>query len=402
MNHYSHHLVDQLLLEQGEYLPLELLLHEGRLTYTDYEAWRSGELHCLDEALFGDPEQITQLLQQAADYLQRLGWQAESIAYQTWMNNSPQTLRFSHNSVLDHCFHQCYRKPQDQPQLDLFTDAPATNLANGITQALIDRNATEARRQLERLYDTAPDHTRLGELEYLVEACESLHTAIVDVAAELQTLQQTLVPMAESLLGKGSRNLLIPLWRRLSKALYSQAYQASQPELHLSYTAIRAMDWDDVIQAIEQEPHWRSEQLLLVRHAIASDYLQHQASALQDWFLLCWQYPEQGKVLETSANQALRQQWISFLDLDPQLPSESFPAWLLIAIPGFTRILPEPGSISDPDATACPASYRSLYRLQQNRLATGNNNDMALRVQLKRQDPLLFQFFLDSLVECKG
>ncbi|VAW72967.1 hypothetical protein MNBD_GAMMA13-30, partial [hydrothermal vent metagenome] len=31
-----HHQVDQLLLEQGEYLPLEFLLQEGRLIYADY------------------------------------------------------------------------------------------------------------------------------------------------------------------------------------------------------------------------------------------------------------------------------------------------------------------------------------------------------------------------------
>ncbi len=346
MNHDIHHLVDPLLLEQGEYQPLELLLQEGRLTYTDYEAWRSGELHCLDEVLFGDPEQITQLLQQAADYLQRLGWQAETIAYQTWGNESPRPLRFSRNSALDRCFHCCYRKPQDKPQLDLFTDAPVTNLVNGITQALIDRNTVEARRQLERLYDTAPDHIRLGELECLVAATENLNSDVGDVAAELQALQETLIPVAESLLGKASRNLLIPRWRRLSKALHDQPYQASQPELHLSYTASRSMDWDAVNEAIEQEPQWRSEPVLLLRHAIASDYLQRQGAALQDWFLLCWQYPEQSNALETSSNLALRQQWLSFLNLEPLLPPQSFFAWLLIAVPGFTRILPQPGSMS--------------------------------------------------------
>ncbi len=401
MNHHTHLLVDQLLLEQGEYLPLELLLQEGRLTYADYEAWRSGELHCLDEALFGDPEEITKLLQQAADYLQRLGWQAETIAYQTWQNTSPRQLRFSRNSALDRCFHRCYRKPQDQPQLDLFTDAPAANLVNGITQALIGRNTPEARRQLERLYDTAPDHIRLGELECLVNGAESLHTAVGNIADELQILQETLTPLAESLLGKESRNLLIPLWRRLSNALHAQPYRASQPELHLSYTATRAMDWDAVNQAIEQESHWRTEPELLLRHAIASDYLQRQAAALQDWFLLCWQFPEQSNALETSSNHALRQQWISFLDLDPELSAQSFPAWLLIAEPGLTRILPEPGTMSDQEETACPASYRTLYRLQQKRLhsqaAPGNKNGMALRVQLKQQTPVLFQYFLDSI-----
>ena len=52
-----HNAVDRLLLEQGEYSPLEYLLSEGRLLYSDYERWRGGELGYLDEALFGDPLQ---------------------------------------------------------------------------------------------------------------------------------------------------------------------------------------------------------------------------------------------------------------------------------------------------------------------------------------------------------
>ena len=35
-------LIETLLLEHGEYVPLALLLHEGRLDYRDYEAWRRG------------------------------------------------------------------------------------------------------------------------------------------------------------------------------------------------------------------------------------------------------------------------------------------------------------------------------------------------------------------------
>jgi len=160
--------VDRLLLEQGEYLPLEFLLQEGRLIYTDYEAWRNGELDTLDEALFGDREHILQQLIQASDYLQRLGWQSEAVSYHAWRDDRSQCLSFSHNSMLDRYFHQRYHKPQDQPQLDMFTDAPATNRVNGIIRSLANRNSTEARRQLEGLYDSAPDHGRLGELERLV------------------------------------------------------------------------------------------------------------------------------------------------------------------------------------------------------------------------------------------
>ncbi|MFV0278781.1 MAG: hypothetical protein ACK5HY_16590 [Parahaliea sp.] len=370
-------------------------------SYTDYEAWRSGELDCLDEMLFGDPEEIAQLLQQAAAYLQQRGWQAEGLVYKNWQDNNPQPLRFSRDSAVNACFHQAYHQPRDLPQMDLFTDSPTTSLANGITLALIDRNTTGARTVLERLYDTAPDYGRLGELECLVAAAESLPDDVGDVAAELRTLQQTLVPLANGLLGKASHNLLIPLWRRLSRALQARAFQASQPDLHRSYTACQSMDWGVAREAIEGEPHWRSEAILLLRHAMASDYLQHREAALRDWFLLCWQHPQQVDALASTGNQALRQHWASFQDADQELPRQAFPAWLLLAVPGFTRLLPQPGSMSGQEEAACPASYRTLYQLQQYRLqaepTARHGEEMALRAQLQRQDPALFQCFLERV-----
>ncbi|GMQ87534.1 MAG: hypothetical protein BMS9Abin08_0738 [Gammaproteobacteria bacterium] len=386
------HQVDRLLLEQGEYLPLEFLLQEGRLNYADYESWRNGELDTLDEALFGDHEHIQQQLTQAADYLQRLGWQMETATYQAWRNDHSQRLSFSQNSALDRCFHQRYHKPQDQSQLDMFTDAPATNLVNGTTRALVNRNASEARRQLESLYDTAPDHGRLGELERLVEAAENLDAPVIDTAADTQLLQTTLTPLAESLLGKESRNLLTPLWRRLSSALRNQPYQTAQPDMHASYTASRAMDWDIARQTVEQVPDWQADPVLLQRHARACDQLHLRRDALLSWFNLCWRFPQQSDALESSSDAELHRQWINFLELEPELPAQTFPAWLLLDKPGLTRILAAPHN----DTTTCPASYQTLYRLQSN-IADPTDEHIALRARLKQQDPVLFQHYLNNI-----
>ncbi len=392
------HQVDQLLLEQGEYLPLEFLLQEGRLLYADYEAWRNGEFDYLDETLFGDHEHIKQQLVQAADYLQRRGWKTETVTYHSWSDNSTQQLRFSQNNVLNQCFHQRYHTPEDQPQMDLFTDAPATSLFNGITQALIDRNPAESRRLLEQLYDTAPDHVRLGELEYLVEAAEGINTPTNDAATDMQMLQQTLTPLAKSLLGKNSRNLLIPLWRRLSAALQNQPYQSAQPTLHLSYTASQSMDWETVCHAVENESHWHTDVALLLRHTRACEYLHQKPEALLSWFKLCWQFPEQSDIYESSNDNELRQQWVRFLELDPEMPVQAFPAWLLLTKPGLIKQLPKPESMSE---VACPASYITLYQLQhdrmQSRAESGSDNTMALRSQLKQQNPELFQHFLSNV-----
>ncbi len=394
-----HYQVEQLLAEQGEYLPLEFLLQEGRLSYSDYEAWRNGELSFLDEALFGDPEQVRQQLAAAEHYLRSRGWHEEPVRYERWKPASGSTarpLRFCADPTLDACFHRRYRKPHDQPQMDLFTDSVVTILVNGIIQSLADRLPMEARRLLERLYEVAPDHNRLGELERLTEAAESLDTPVGDIGAELSQLQETLTPLAESLIGPASRNLLVPLWRRLSQALLDREYRADAPELHLSYTAAQALDWATARLAVEREPDWQGEPVLLERHARSCDRQHEYAAALSSWFTLCWRFPQQAEALESSSNTELRRQWTAFQDLDSTLPARSFPAWMLISRPALVRILPHPGD----DHAHCPGSYLTLYRLQQDRAQPGvdsNPDDMALRARLKQQDPMLFRHFLSSI-----
>jgi hypothetical protein len=334
--------VDRLLLDQGEYQPLEYLLQEGRLSYTDYEAWRSGQLEYLDEALFGDPEHISQQLAEAEDYLQRRGWEVEPGRYKAWHGaRSPsrsQVLRFSADRMLNDCFHRHYRKPQDQPQLDLFTDSPATSLANGIAGALADRNPKEARRLLARLCDVAPDHVRLGEFERLTEAAERLDAPVDDISTEFQYLQATLTPLADSLLGQASRNLLIPLWQRLSVVLQDRPYRADESELHLSYTAAEAQDWIDARRAVEREPDWQSDPVLLLRHARACERTHDNAAALPSWLTLCWSFPQHAEAVESTINHELRHQWETFADPDPARTHRR----IRICTGGLSAKLPDP------------------------------------------------------------
>lgn len=101
MNPQIQHRVDQLLLEQGEYIPLEFLLAEGRLYYSDYEQWRSGKLKLLEEGLAGDTEQIRKDLTRAVVYARALGLQSTPLDYRPWGESTP--LRFSSDFLLDRC-----------------------------------------------------------------------------------------------------------------------------------------------------------------------------------------------------------------------------------------------------------------------------------------------------------
>ncbi len=389
-------LIETLLLEHGEYVPLALLLHEGRLDYRDYEAWRRGEIEQLDAALFGDPAQIRRQLAEAELYLKQRGWQADTLHYGAWNTaGRARTLRFSGDTTLDACFHRRYRKPQDQPQLDLFTDDPAAGVANAITHALADLNVAEAHRLLGRLADLAPDHGRLGGLERLVEAADELDTPVADPHAQLRYLQDTLTPLATDLLGAASRNLLVPLWRRLTHALQAQPFDADEPELHTSYSAAQALDWRGVRDAIEGETGWRTQPILLQRHAIACERQHDPGGALLSWFELCWRFPDQATAIDASLQPEVRAAREAFYDLEPPLSDTSFPAWLLAQRPALSRVMPGPGT----DDAACPESYITLYKLVQLGFRSGDGgkdeiDEIELRARLQRQDPHLLRHFL--------
>ncbi|MBL3600032.1 MAG: hypothetical protein JMN25_09195 [gamma proteobacterium endosymbiont of Lamellibrachia anaximandri] len=384
--------VDQLLMEQGEYSPLELLLVEGRLDYSDYEAWRTGNIPRLEQVLFGDPEKLDGLLAEAQEYATALALQPETLRYHAWGDTGGSPLSFSDNNIREQRFHTVFRKAEDQPQFDLFMDATATNLANGIVLALIDRNNGEAHRLLNQLYEVDPGHPRLGALERMVEAGDRLAEPVADNAQELHYLKDELLPLAERELGRESRNLLVPHWRRLTDALQDQAFDPTQPELHASYTASQAFDWEAVRRTAQKDPGWPQQALLLRRHAHACGRLHNLLESLQSWIRLCWSFPHEAGTIATEADADLQQMWRLFLALDPELTAEDFPAWLLLIRPGLVRQLPSPEGDE-----RCPPSYARVYHMLregQQSQNTPNATEIQRRGELKQLNPELFIHYM--------
>jgi len=341
---------DQLLLEQGVYIPLELLLAEGRLLYADYEAWRTGEGEFLDACLFGDPEQSRTFLEQGAAYASELGLKAEVFSYSKWGGSDGEKLHFSPDSVFNRLFHTRYRKPAEVPQLDLFMDTTGTTLVNGVTETLRERNYPEARRLLERLFDADPGNRRIGDLELLVSAMEGLHLPVEDASAELDYLEQELVPLAGDNLGSGSRDYLAPFWQRLINVLQNEAFDPDHPNLHASYPAIQMEAWNQVQRSIESEVKWSEEPLLLRRYARASGRLQQIGLAASCWFRLCWHFPNQADAIGREAEFNWRNCWQRFMGLEPELDSKDFPAWSLLEQSGFFPGVAETAGMTDVEA----------------------------------------------------
>ena len=382
--------VDQLLLEQGEYHPVEYLLLDGRLMYSDYEAWRGGECERLDELLFGDPEEIAAELGEAARYARALGLVPTRISYAPWGGEG--VLATSRSDTLAMRLEQVYERPGDRPQMDLFMDSPGTSLANGVVLALGRRDVEEAGRCLEKLYQADPGNARLGGLERLVGAARSQGAPLADPVAELVRLEEELLPLAEELLASASRHFMNPLWRRLHEGLRGRSFEPERPELHASHTAMRMLGWDEAIAAVESEIDWRRQSTLLRRHLLASERLRRPAQAALDLFELCWDFPEEAAAALRQGVLNLARPWELFAELDPELEVPTFPAWLLIIRPGMVNWLPGPEAFQ-------PESYRLVYALQAGQAGpSGLQGDVVQRrARLKELDPVLFHHFIRNL-----
>jgi hypothetical protein len=378
--------VDRLLLEQSDYQPLELLMAEGRLMQADYQAWCQGELEHLEQALFGDPERVVELLRQAADYLQGLGRVAHPLEYRNWAEGRDTPLRFSRQRELDRLFHTGYGKAAGRPQLDLFLDNAEVVLVEGIVRALRAGDLPEARRQWEQLLRQDPSHPELGGLERLIAHLAERARPLADIPLELQRLDQEIEPLARRHLGAGARDFLVPAWGRLAAALRGQPFDPAQPQRHASHAALRAEDWPGVLAAVQGEP----PALPLLRCALrAQARLRREVEHLGSWFAICWRHPQ---AAEGSAGELLREWrpfWQEFLALDPELAVEDFPAWLLTRQPALGRRLPSPDQ-------QAPASYRAVWALLQ--AATQPAHDLAgLRRTLQEAAPLLFQHYMRGI-----
>ncbi|MBU0499117.1 MAG: hypothetical protein KJ558_06115 [Gammaproteobacteria bacterium] len=319
--------VDHLLHRQGEYLPLELLLAEGRLLYPDFDQWRAGAIEYLDDCLFGDSETVVQLLSEAAQYARALGLLPQAIDYKGWGGGA--ALTFSRDAPFDVLFRTGFRKDRSIPQLDLFLDNTGNNLANEAVAALGDRDPAKARAAIDQLIRVEPLHPRIDPLLGLIEL--SPETGFDEAA--LRRLDREIAPLAHELLGQAATNYLIPLWRRAAEALDQEPFVPDNPDRHASRLWESAGDPANALAAVEREPRWRDQPELLISHAAACARLQRHQEALLDLFRLCWAFPGQIANAIERLEGLYQHPWRRFLDDDHDLGDSDFPAWLLIQHP---------------------------------------------------------------------
>lgn len=389
-----HGIIDRLLLEQGEYSPLELLLAEGRLSYSDYEAWRCGQVATLEEVLAGNPARICAMLKEAGNYAALLRLNAERREFISWGEKAGRLLLISKNKLLAKLCHVHFRRTGNEVQLDLFMDNTTNVLIIGIVDALTSRRWGEAIRQLDRLQAT--NHQRLIGLEALCDATGRLIEPVGDCRAESKFLEEYLMPLALRELGVKARDFLAPFWKRLAEALRGQPFAVDAPFLHASHPLAHACDWAGVKAAILDDATWHDHPLLRCRLAEAEFYLGERQAALAIWCRLCWDFPGYAEQALTSAKWPdMRASWERYRDLEvePELDIRFFPAWLLLERTDARNAMSLEKFAQDTDAKR---AYCALHELPTSG-STLTERTVELRQKLKQAHSGLFSIYMRKI-----
>ncbi|MDP2827618.1 MAG: hypothetical protein Q8O37_03330 [Sulfuricellaceae bacterium] len=390
-----HAVLDRLLLEQGEYRPVEYLLAQNRLQHGDYEAWRSGAIPFLHETLAGSPSRILAQLTEAADYATRLGLQAHKQVVHAWGNQGEQTLRFASDDALEALLSTRFQADDKKLQLDLFMDNSAQVLTTEAVNSLASRSWEQAEQAIIHLRETDPGSIRLDALALLHESSFRLTAPVADTRAELNFLVETLAPTASDTLCGHARDYLAPFWARLAQALRGTPFAENSPALHASYALEQACDWQGVRDACQEDRSFAASARLRLRHACALFNLGFTADALQAWCALCHDFPgEMAAALnaDTFPDKELRAAWLRYdnLDAEPELEISFFPAWLLLE---RSELRNQPALVvKQPEAPANQACL-ALHALLQQKPAL-DMETLRQRKMLQLAHPALFAIYL--------
>jgi hypothetical protein len=401
--------VDDQLLEQGAFSVLELLLASGRLAYSDYESWRRCELEFLDSVLMGSPEKIRAQIEQAVNYARSIGLIEQPQEFTSWQTETHagnKPLRVSDQPGVHRLMAGRFIPAQQAPQMDLFLDNPVSALTNGIVRSLAAGNASDAQRQLDRLYSIAPNHSDLAGYDRLLATLHRLGQPIDDAQHELAFLLET-TPTAKRLLGGQWRELLTPLWRQLADAIGDQPFSADQPQLHRTFALSQAQDWAGVGACVLTEPQWWLQPSLCLQLAQSGAFQHRRIEALTGWFNLCWHAPDEAVTALNKTQQpdaGVGAAWQKFLAVEDELDDAEaddaaltpcdFPAWMLLHEAGLARQLSlELAQTQTPGEER----YRCVHRWIEARRAQKREDELALRKALQVSQPMLFRY-LKSVV----
>ncbi len=392
--------VDEIITDLGYYSPLELLLRQGRLRYTDYERWRNGEIDFISETFMGSPKRISALLESARDYVLALGFTAETYHLHAWQGEKANTrLDFcpANTAIDSSLLNTQYLRKEDVPQMDLFFDNQGIQLANDLMQALGDRDAKGSEEKLNQLEQVDPNHPLCGQGAELLLAIQKLaiqkrlqKNKLSDTKQELNYLQTQLAPLAKDVLKGQARDFMAPFWRRLASNLDAGFFDEQCPDLNAAYCYAQILLWSEVINSIHAIPQWQQYAGLFAQLAHAYYQDNQRIESIQVLCDYCWSCPE-ADIFFPDDNNSL-QAWHKFIDLELDIKWgwQHFPAWLLFNEPGLAKHI-------HANSSNTASAFKALQQLLQAEQEKGKVK-VDLRLQLQTAHTGVFNYFLNRRI----
>jgi hypothetical protein len=371
-------------------------MDQGRLDYSDYEAWRCGELASLEDALLGNRARIRDMLTEAAQWARRLGLAATREDYRGWGALGGAALTLSSDSDFADALATHYRREDAPRQRDLFEDGGEAALLKDLRTALAERQADRAAALLGDLLSRFPDHRLRPDAERLCDALAHFEASGIapGIEQEFDRLRHHLAPAAEQLLRTRCRDFMTPFWRRLAVRLEELPFDPAIADRHASWVYAQCLDWRGVRRSVLADGGFSRQPVLLKRLAEAERRLGERVVAIERLAVLCWCFFEQAESLLDAGgfpDAGVRAAWRSYqdLDLEPPLAIAWFPAWLLLCEPGLAKAWQTP-----PADEVGPAGhgFDALRTLVVTKAA--GRREIALRSELQRAHPGFFALFL--------
>ncbi len=131
--------------------------------------------------------------------------------------------------------------------------------------------------------------------------------------------------LAFNIFGRFAHDFLTPLWHTLSVEIADWNFETEAPEYHLSFTAFKGFQWQQVLSSINRERNWIKQPLLIFRYAEACFKLNKEQEGIANWFSLFTLYPETAvRLIDDICNPLMFSGWQYFSELDHELEPPCF------------------------------------------------------------------------------
>ena len=134
-----------------------------------------------------------------------------------------------------------------------------------LISAIVDQRSVEIPDLMAKLEVLNPEKYRL--FEQLLTYQHKIVQSKIHSKTKIEIIIQQATPLAFDILGRFTHDFLTPLWHKLSAELAGQRFDSKPPYTHLSFTAFKEFQWQQVLSSIEREKNWINQPLLIFRYA---------------------------------------------------------------------------------------------------------------------------------------